>query len=306
MTFISHIFFSSTWLPKGLILLSGIALLAMVSVFPRATTQETFPSAHDRFTGDATFSWKTSVEYGDIPFDVMRGESRAVADTGAAFLKDFRFAGTFFLYEGQDAGASFRRGVLSYLPENRQMIVSEGEMIGEVRVTHLYEDRIVLERQGESGTLYLGGKRIASTESALDRLSRDPDEDPTDLQTSRFGQETRVGFWEMDKDALMAYYDELMDAPERLLQVFDSMQPLYNQAGDAIEGYRLEPVGEQAFFEDVGFRGGDVVRSVNSVPMTNRGRAEFFIRQVVQDRMSAIVIDIERDGEERRLVYQLR
>lgn len=49
-----------------------------------------------------------------------------------------------------------------------------------------------------------------------------------------------------------------------------------------------------------------MVRKVNALSMTNRGRAEFFLRQVVEDRLSAVVIDVERGGETKRLVYQLR
>ena len=90
-----------------------------------------------------------------------------------------------------------------------------------------------------------------------------------------------------------------------MLQVFDSLKPIYD-SNDKITGYRVGIEGEQDFFDAVGFRENDVVRKVNSLDMTNRNRAEFFIRQFAQEKLSAIVIDVERDGEPRRLVYQVR
>jgi hypothetical protein len=54
-----------------------------------------------------------------------------------------------------------------------------------------------------------------------------------------------------------AYYAELLDEPERLLQVFDSMAPaLWARMGGSIEGYQLQAVGEKAFFDAVGFQRG--------------------------------------------------
>jgi type II secretory pathway component PulC len=237
-------------------------------------------------------------------FSVLRGPAEAGASTNAAaFLTAFRFAGSFFFDGGGDA-ASLRRGVLSYLPGNRQDIVSEGDVVAGVLVKRISEDRIVLEMEGVEGTLTLGGGEGAILRSYLDPAAlREPD---GQQPQNRFGEQTGDGVWTLRKEALQAYYDELLEDPERLLQVFDSMAPLYAEDGTSIEGYQLRAVGEQSFFEAVGVREGDVVRKVNALPMTNRRRAEFFIRQVVQDRVSAIVIDIEREGKPKRLVYQLR
>jgi len=193
--------------------------------------------------------------------------------------------------------------VLSYLPENRQEIVSEGTLIGGVRVKRLFEDRIVLEKDGKEGVLLLGGSTAGVMRSYL---ADTPIPGSLALGRTRFGEQTGDGVWTMEKSALMVYYEELLEAPERLLQVFDSLRPLYSPDGAAIEGYVLQSVGESDFFEAVGLREGDVVRRVNALPMTNRGRAEFFLRQVVEDRLSAVVIDVERGGETKRLVYQLR
>ncbi len=62
-------------------------------------------------------------------------------------------------------------------------------------------------------------------------------------------------------------------------------------------------VGEKDFYSEVGFQDGDIVRKVNSMRMTSQRRAEYFIGEFVQDRLGAVVIDIERNGEPKKLVY---
>ncbi len=248
-------------------------------------------------------SWREATSSANPDFSLMRGPAiaGAGADT-AAFLSDFRFAGSFFIYEGN--AETLRRGVLSYLPDNRQEIVSEGVVVAGVRVKRIAEDHVVLEKDGVEGMLTLGGAGNGVARSYLDQA--EAGEAAAERRRTRFGEQTGDGVWTLQKQALQDYYAELLDEPERLLQVFDSMRPLYADDGESIEGYQLQAVGEQAFFDAVGIREGDVVRKVNALPMTNRGRAEFFIRQVVQDRVSAIVIDIEREGGPKRLVYELR
>ncbi len=235
-------------------------------------------------------------------FAVLQGMTDSSAGV-ASFLADYRFVGTFFTYGADDAGAQWRRGVLSYLPSQQQDIVSEGSVLEGATVVALHEDRIVLAKDGVTGALMLG-QASGDLRTSLQSTASQPAVAAT--SSTRFGEQTGDGVWSIEKKALADYYEELLDAPERLLQVFDSMRPLYGEDGSYIEGYTLQAVGEKEFFEAVGFREGDVVRRVNSLDMTNRGRAEFFIKQVVQDRLSAIVIDIEREGAKKRLVYQLR
>jgi hypothetical protein len=40
--------------------------------------------------------------------------------------------------------------------------------------------------------------------------------------------------------------------------------------------------------------------------MTNRRRAEFFIDEFLKNRMSAIVLDVERDGKVQKQIYQVK
>jgi hypothetical protein len=109
-----------------------------------------------------------------------------------------------------------------------------------------------------------------------------------------------------NRGRLLDYYSELMDDPQRLVQVFDSLKPVYGEDSRGITGYALGIEGEAQFFAAVGLSEGDIVRSVNSLPMTNRRRAEYFIKQFVGDRANAFVMEVERQGQTNRLIYEVR
>lgn len=110
--------------------------------------------------------------------------------------------------------------------------------------------------------------------------------------------------WVFDRQRLMAYYTELRNNPERMLAVFDSMKPVYETDG-RISGYRLAIEGEADFFDAVGLEPGDIVRSVNHVPMSSRLHAEHFISRVVADGLDTIAMEVEREGDTRKFVYSI-
>ncbi len=120
---------------------------------------------------------------------------------------------------------------------------------------------------------------------------------------SRFGGErTGTNSWSFSRVAIMDYYQELMDRPERLVKVFDSLAPVYDDAR-RIEGYRVAIRGESDFFDAVGLHEGDVVRSVNSIEMTNRRRAENLIRRFTQNDLDLVIIELDRDGRRIKQYY---
>jgi type II secretory pathway component PulC len=103
----------------------------------------------------------------------------------------------------------------------------------------------------------------------------------------------------------MDYYAELRDEPERLVKIFDSMKPVYSQ-DRKITGYQLGIEGEADFFASTGLQQGDVVTSVNSMEMTSRNRAEYFIKEFIADRANAFVLDVQRGGNPLKLMYEVR
>ncbi len=242
--------------------------------------------------------WSVPATDTTIDWSVFRGTVAGASLGQPDFARDFRFAGTFFLSGG--GNREIRKAVLGVESLDKQVIASEGDEIAGVSVARIFQDRVILRRGEETAEL-----RLSFAPDGLSSDSEDGPEDSKVSESSQFGDRIGTDNWVLKRSSLLEYYEELLNEPERLLQVFDSLKPLYNDEG-SIEGYRLGVEGEREFFDSVGFREGDVVRKVNSLQMTSRNRAEFFIRQVVDSKLNAVVIDIERGGAARRLVYQIR
>ena len=125
-------------------------------------------------------------------------------------------------------------------------------------------------------------------------------EDGRAAAAARFGgREDFPGRWIYDRAKVLDYYEELRAEPERMLRVFDSMDPVYVTDADGerrIEGYRVGVEGEADLFAAAGLKDGDVVKSVNNLLMSRRDRAESLLSAFIEGRGSMFVFEIERDG----------
>ena len=214
----------------------------------------------------------------------------------------FRLAGTFFVDTG--TGEPSRKAILDDASKRQQYIVGEGERVEEVTVGTIYFDHVTLQGPDGSRDIWLEfagrGQRtdLSATSNEVAAAGSGG--------TNRFGcvkvQDNR---WQFSRKPLMDYYQELLDEPERMVAVFDTMKPVRDE-GNKITGYVVGIEGEKDFFDAVGLSQGDIVRSVNSVQMTNRKRAEFLIDEFLNDKMSAVVMEVERGGQVVKQIYQLR
>ncbi len=235
---------------------------------------------------------------------VFRKEQGAHTETSAGPLaKRFRLAGT-FLADGVNQRA--RLAVIDVVASGVQQLVSEGETLDEtVLVKAVFRDRVVLSEGREEEDIWLnfagikkgGAGDHAYVEGSANGLGADG-------VLGRFGRRVGDKRWVLNRQAVLDYYSELLDDTERLANVFDSMKPIYE--GDKIQGYVLDVHGEGEVFAAFGLGQGDIVRNVNSMPMTSRLRAEYFIREFVADRANAFVMDVERNGKLERLIYMVR
>ena len=191
-----------------------------------------------------------------------------------ALAKRFRLAGTIFA--GTSVGSDEPMAVLDDRVEVRQSVVSRNaEVIPGVVLTRVSADSVTLT--GPDGP-----------EEIL-------------LEKTLFGgREVFPNRWCFNREQVLRYYDSLRSEPERLLQIFDSMDPVYVTDLDGesrIDGYRVGVEGEPDFFAAAGLRDGDVVKSVNKMLMTNRRRAEGLISAFIEGNGSLFVFEIERDGK---------
>ena len=212
----------------------------------------------------------------------------------------FRLAGTFFI---EGAGESQRRAILDDLAKHDQFIVSEGERLDDTTVDKIFFDHVILRTP--SGLRELWVEFSLRDRSPVVAAS-------TNLLVTQSGLTTKFGCiqtqenrWKFSRKPILDYYQELLDDPDRMVSVFDTMKPVRDEK-NMITGYVVGLEGEKEFFDAVGLQQGDIVRSVNSFPMTNRRRAEAFIDQFLKDQMNAVVLEVERSGKTVKQVYQLQ
>lgn len=232
--------------------------------------------------------------------------SDSSADDAGALSAKYRLAGTHFGFGGAGDEA-LRIAVLEDLEAQSQNSVQEGESFGDVEVVEIGNSHVLLRRGFQEEVLELSFKTTAE-----DTSSEEGDAgtgaglrwDERVLEENRYGKRIAENRWILSRDVLLGYRQELLDDPERLRNLFLSMKA--DRVSGEVAGYRLEKEGEADFYDGIGLLDGDVVRKVNSMRMTNQERSEYFIREFVSDRLSAVVLDVERDGEEMKLIYYLR
>lgn len=222
----------------------------------------------------------------------------------------FRLAGTFFLLNPENETGNEERGaILDDIDANQQFVVREGQVFRDYDVTRIFNERVILRRDGEELELTLsfkgstGGGDHQPVKTADATVDLEDYEEP--LETNRFGARVGNNRWVISKQALFDYYDELMDHPERIEPVYRALAPERDDEGN-ITGYRYNKEGEDVLYEAAGILEGDIVRRVNSMNMISQKRAEYFIGEFIQGRMGAVVLDIERNGVEEKLIYLLR
>jgi type II secretory pathway component PulC len=233
---------------------------------------------------------------------VMAGRGDRRADAGAARSLDrFRLAGTFFIESA--SGEPARKAILDDPTKRQQYILGEGGRVEEIVVLKIFQDHVTIQGPAGNKDVWIDFStrgRIPEGTGSTQAVAA------VSTSSNRFGcVQTQENRWQFSRQPLMDYYQELLDEPARMVSIFDTMKPVRDEQ-NKITGYIVGIEGEKDFFDAAGLRQGDIVRSVNSVPMTNRKRAEFFIDEFLKDNMSAVVLDIERGGQPVKQIYQVR
>ena len=222
-----------------------------------------------------------------------------------SLARRFRLAGT--ILGVSNSGADEPMAVLDDRVTVSQSIVRRNmEIIPGVVLIQVKTSSVVLRGPVGEEEIFLEKTMPAMPSSSLETNATDIGDSRADLAKRFGGQEVFPGRWNFSREALLNYYSELRDQPERLLSIFDSMDPVYTTDLDGenrITGYVVGVEGEADFFSAAGLENGDIVRSVNSVDMTNRRRAEAFIKNFVEGNASTFVLDVERNGKKTKQVY---
>lgn len=295
----------------GVTALYLVVALALLLAFYTYGNMPVLPS--EEGAGGNVLHWKsigTNVQTAaaSVQFRPAGGRGTSKAPTGPLSSR-FRLAGTFLQYgaPGEDYDKS-RKAILDDLKRKTQELVEEGDVYQGVNVVRISKDHVLLEDNGVEEELWLSfrsssrkkdDKKKIGTDSATGR------QHPSDSESNPFGKRVGENRWVFEKEALRDFYQEMMDNPARAVDVYETMRPNYDSE-DNITGYTVDVVGEKQFFDAVGLQNGDVVRRVNSMKMTSRNSAEYFMKEFMKDRLNAVVLDIEREGDKKKQIYLLR
>jgi type II secretory pathway component PulC len=214
----------------------------------------------------------------------------------------FRLAGTILSVSGSGAGEPMAI-IDDRVTVTQRIVTRREEVIEGIVLAKVSAESIVLTGPDGEEEIFL--ENVPRPSPAI----ADKSEESAKAEIAGSGKQVFPNRWEFERDVLLDYYAELRDEPERLLAVFDSMEPVFVTDLDGeqrITGYVVNVVGEQDFFTSAGLSNGDIVRSVNSVLMTNRRRAEAFIASFVEGNLSTFVLEVERDGKTSKQVYMIK
>lgn len=237
------------------------------------------------------------------------GEAPKETQPQGTLASRFRLAGVFMVYGiDEDAtGGPSKFAILDDVQTGEQLLATESEWAGEIRVLRVESEYVLLSDGAHEEMVFLAPPAVGgSAGSGAGDAPQLAGAAPTILETNRFGARVGETRWEISRDKLLKYAQEVMDDPQRVSGMYVGMEPVFGEEHE-VTGYRLNTsCGEADFYAQVGFRDGDIVRRVNSIRMTSQRRAEFLMSQFFDGQLTTFVFDVERNGEELKLIYLLR
>ncbi len=155
---------------------------------------------------------------------------------------------------------------------------------GSARITGIFEDRVVLRRDGRPETLRMDLAKVPSGQTNRQAESSDAEEDEGGIIERARALRTR-----------------LRQNPLELTRMV-RFQP-YVEDGELV-GFRIEPRSEEAqLLQEAGIRPSDVVTRVNGIPLNDRAQGNQALRELRDADM--INVTILRDGRSEQLSIPL-
>jgi hypothetical protein len=235
-------------------------------------------------------------------------------ETLSAELENYQLAGTFQTFEPETGLDTELRPVASlalvdHAGSGRQLLVREEDHLGPFRVRNIGVDQLTLTHEDQVWILALSGEsmireRVTEVEPAEVEAPVRLEDLPA-LETTAFGKRVSENQWVINRQAVFDYAQDIMGNPLRAAQLFRSFRQVAEDEEDEA-GFAIGMRGERDFFEDMGLAEGDIIRNVNSMKMRSQLRAEYLVREFMHSRMSAVVLDVEREGEMVQQIYIVR
>lgn len=289
---------------------SALALLALVgacitAVLATRAWHDLRAPVFDTKPISVSVEWASVLSITNMHWEVWSGDPGPVAATEPSSGGAYRLAGTFISFDSDMGVNEVRKAIIDDTTTDRQVLVSTGDPLGQWTVEEIRSQSVKLNHEdGRTQWLSLNFEDSESGgEGSLTSVTESVPE-PEALEVSSFGKRVGDNRWILDRQALLDYYDDVLDDPKRLANLFLSMQDVKEQG--ETRGYRYQPTAETELFTAVGLQENDVVRTVNSMRMTSARRSQYLLQAFIQGRLNTFVFDIEREGEEQKLIYLIR
>jgi general secretion pathway protein C len=190
------------------------------------------------------------------------------------------------------------KGILAYGSESSsRALIADGsgrerpyavgdDVPGGATLKAIHADRVILERSGRFETLRLDRNKNSGAGTG-------PSAAAAVVQSN---VATRGG----DATTLAELRSELLKEPGRASQ-YVRLQPVYTEG--KLQGYRLYPGANRSLFQSVGLRAGEMVTSVNGVPLDDAAKALQLLGDLRD--VNELALTLERGGETRSINLNL-
>lgn len=159
----------------------------------------------------------------------------------------------------------------------------------QARLHRIHPDRVILERDGAYETLWL--PRADGTTGGGDNAAPPADATPTATPAA----EPSTG-----ADEPRIQRSEWLDDPERLMQAVRASPVIQ---GGALHGLEVHPTRNAREFQQAGLRPGDVITSVNGMPLSTIDDTDQLLADLAGQ--SQVNVVVEREGQALPLSIQL-
>ncbi len=165
----------------------------------------------------------------------------------------------------------------------------------------VFEDRVILDRNGQLETLKLPVESTPGEIPSTAAITRGIPNPTADMESAP-GMPAPIDTATADTSQILRHYrDALINDPQSVMGLV-RVQP-YNKDGK-LEGYRIRPGNDRQLLTKFGLRSGDIVKSVNGVPMDNPIKALEILRDL--STATSVTVDIERNGTPQSFTFSIQ
>jgi len=148
-------------------------------------------------------------------------------------------------------------------------------------ITHIYQDRIILDVKGSNQTLMLDG---------TDNVDK-PSTKRTSIRSSR--NKSKAKTVNLDRKGILKDPGKLTD--------YIRISPVREDG--VVKGYRVKPGKDKSVFEASGLKSGDLATELNGVDLTDTEQAFTLMKEF--PTMTDITLSVERDGQLHELYFSI-